>query len=202
MTIHITQGPTLANPEAFDSVPELRRELHRVNKTLLDYSAALEQRDAVGRDFAGLINRVLLQHIAGDFRGVAAILDAQLEASPRLRESLEEARESKELRQHEQWRSTQRDEAEAMPPYNAGAHDPWSMSVDELRIAVDTMNRAGIRLSSTLDSLEGVLRDLTREVSVIVIAHAKGGPDDVVKAVSEFVAKRVVVKDDSATKFH
>lgn len=76
------------------------------------------------------------------------------------------------------------------------------MSVDELRAAVDTMNRAGIRLSSTLDSLEAVVRDLTREVSVIVVAHAKGSPDDVVKAVSEFVAKRFVVKDDSATKLH
>lgn len=202
MTIHITQGPTLANPEAFDSVPELRRELHRANKTLLDYSAALEHRDAVGRDFAGLINRVLLQHIVGDFRGVAAILDAQLEASPRLRESLEEVRESKEIRQHEQWRATHGEASEEMPPYNAGAHNPWAMSVDELRAAVDTMNRAGIRLSSTLDSLEAVVRDLTREVSVIVVAHAKGSPDDVVKAVSEFVAKRFVVKDDSATKLH
>jgi len=202
MTIHITQGPTLANPDAFDSVPELRRELHRANKVLLDYSAALEQRDAVGRDFAGLINRVLLQHIAGDFRGVAAILDAQLEASPRLRESLEEARESKELRQAEQWRTAQGEASEEVPPYNAGAHDPWAMSADELRVAVDTMNRAGIRLSSTLDSLEAVLRDLTREVSVIVVAHAKGGPDDVVKAVSEFVAKRVVIKDGTPTKFH
>lgn len=124
MTIHITQGPTLANPEAFDSVPELRRELHRANKTLLDYSAALEHRDAVGRDFAGLINRVLLQHIVGDFRGVAAILDAQLEASPRLRESLEEVRESKEIRQHEQWRATHGEASEEMPPYNAGAHNP------------------------------------------------------------------------------
>lgn len=202
MTIHITQGPTLANPEAFASVPELRRELHRANKTLLDYSAALEQRDAVGRDFAGLINRVLLQHIVGDFRGVAAILDAQLEASPRLRESLEEVRESKELRQHEQWRAAQSDASEEMPSYNAGAHNPWTMSADELRAAVDTMNRAGIRLSSTLDSLEAVLRDLTREVSVIVVAHAKGGPDDVVKAVREFVANRVVSNDDTATKFH
>ncbi|KUY98551.1 hypothetical protein WS49_19175 [Burkholderia sp. RF7-non_BP4] len=149
-----------------------------------------------------MINRVLLQHIVGDFRGVAAILDAQLEASPRLRESLEEVRESKELRQHEQWRAAHAGASDRMPSYNAGAHDPWAMSVDELRAAVDTMNRAGIRLFSTLDSLEAVLRDLTREVSVIVVAHAKGSPDDVVKAVSEFVAKRVVNKDDRPIKFH
>lgn len=205
MTIHITQGPTLANPDAFDSVPELRRELHRANKALLDYSAALEQRDAVGRNFAGLINRVLMQHIVGDFRGVAAILDAQLEASPRLRESLEDVRESMEIQQTEQWRKAAEGEnkSEQVPPYNAGDFNPWAMkTADELRRALDAANRAGIHAMAEIEGFKRLVDDLSKEVSVIVLAHIQGDQDAVSRAVSEFCKKHVVDKRNGSHGIH
>lgn len=205
MTIHITQGPTLANPDAFDSVPELRRELHRANKSLLDYSAALEQRDAVGRDFAGLINRVLLQHIAGDFHGVAAILNAQLEASPRLRESLEDVRESMEIRQTKQWQQAVEgnNKFEQMPPYNAGDFNPWAMkTADELRRALDAANRAGIRAMAEIDGFKRLVEELSKEVSVIVLAHMRGDQDAVSQAISEFCKKHVVDKRNASHGIH
>nr|WP_057928396.1 hypothetical protein [Burkholderia ambifaria] len=205
MTINISQGPTLANPDVLDSVAELRRELHRANANLLAYWAAIEERDKVGRDFVGLINRVLLQHIVGDFRGVAAILEAQLEASPRLRQSLEEVRESRECRQLQEWMETVHREfgQEEMPPYNAGAHDPWAMkTVEELRAAVDVMNRAGIQISTQLTTLEGVLKSMTAEVPTIVVAHVKGDRDAASRAIASFCERHVVVKDGNKSKVH
>lgn len=165
-TANNTQRHMIIDPDTIDSVPALREALHAANKSLLAYALAIDERDQVGRDFVGLINRVLLQHIVGDFRGVAAILDAQLETSPRLRQSLEEVRESRECRQLQEWMETVRREfgQEQMPPYNAGAHDPWAMkTVDELRTVVDVMNRAGIRVSTQLTTLEGVLKSMTAE---------------------------------------
>ncbi|MBU9231418.1 hypothetical protein KTD19_03380 [Burkholderia multivorans] len=205
MTINISQGPTIANPDAFDSVAELRQELHRANSDLLAYWGAIEERDRVGRDCVGLINRVLLQHIVGDFRGVAAILEAQLEASPRLRQSLEEVRESRECRQLQEWMETAHGESgkEEVPPYNAGAHDPWAMkTVDELRTTVDVMNRAGIRVSTQLAALEDVLKSMTAEVSKIVVAYVRGDRDAVSHAIASFCERHVVVKDGDKTKVH
>ncbi|WP_175857061.1 hypothetical protein [Burkholderia anthina] len=205
MTIDVSQGPDLANPNAFDNVPELRRALHRANSDLLAYRAAIEERDKVGRDFLGLINRILLQHIVGDFRGVAAILDAQLEASPRLRQSLEEVRESRECRQLQEWMQPVRSEfeQEEVPPYNAGAHDPWAMkTVEELRTAVDVMNRAGIQISTQLTTLEGVLKSMTAEVSTIVVHHIKGDHDALSRAVASFCERHVVVKNGDKSKVH
>lgn len=197
--------PILSNPDEIDSVAELRRELHRANSDLLAYRGAIEERDKVGRDFVGLINRVLLQHIVGDFRGVAAILEAQLEASPRLRQSLEEVRESRECRQLQEWMQTVRREfgQEEMPPYNAGAHDPWAMkTVDELRTAVDVMNRAGIQVSTQLTTLEGVMKSMTAEVSTIVVHHVRGDHEALSRAVADFCQRHVVVKNGDKSKVH
>ncbi len=204
MTINF-KLPEISNPEEIHSVAELRRELHRMNNELFACAEAIEERDKVGRDFLGLINRILLQHIAGDFRGVAAILDAQLEASPRLRQSLEEVRESRECRQLQEWMETACGESgpEEAPPYNAGAHDPWSMkTVEELRTAVDVMNRAGIQISTQLTTLEGVLKSMTAEVSTIVVAHVKGDRDALSRAVASFCERHVVVKDGDKSKVH
>ncbi|ENG0235598.1 hypothetical protein [Burkholderia multivorans] len=204
-TAHNTQAHLIVDPDTIDNVPALREALHAANKSLLGYALAIEERDKVGRDFVGLINRVLLQHVVGDFRGVAAILEAQLEASPRLRQSLEDVRQSKEARQLEEWKAFSRAEfgQEEMPEYNAGQHDPWAMkTIDELRVAVDVMNRAGIQISTQLATLEGVLKSMTAEVSMIVVAHVKGTGDDVIKAVGDFVANRCVVKDANASQMH
>ncbi|WP_396331037.1 hypothetical protein [Burkholderia anthina] len=204
MSIAIKE-PLLSNPDEIDSVAELRRELHRANSELLAYWGAIEERDKVGRDSVGLINRVLLQHIVGDFRGVAAILDTQLEASPRLRQSLEEVREGRECRQLQEWMETARREfgREEVPPYNAGAHDPWAMkTVEELRAAVDVLNRAGIQISTQLTTLEGVLKSMTAEVSTIVVQHIKGDHDALSRAVASFCERNVVVKNGDNSKVH
>ncbi|HDR9026886.1 TPA: hypothetical protein QDB14_001055 [Burkholderia vietnamiensis] len=203
-TVHNTER-LIVDPTTIDSVPALREALNAANVQLMAYARAIDERDKVGRDFSGLINRVLLQHIVGDFRGVAAILEAQLEASPRLRQSLEEVRESRECRQLQEWMQTVRSEfgQEEMPPYNAGAHDPWAMkTVEELRTTVDVMNRAGIQISTQLTTLEGVLKSMTAEVSKIVVAHVKGDRDAASRAIADFCERHVVVKDGDKSKVH
>lgn len=199
------QGPILANPEAFDSVAELRRELHRANNELLQYAAALDKRDSVGLELAGLMNRVLMQHLRADHRGVAAILEAQLEASPRLRERLEEAIESGEIGQAHQWKGAASAKVphESIPPYNGAGEDPWSkMTVQELREALDVANRAGVSVTSELNTYKQGLADLAEEVSKIAIAHVKGDTDAVSQAVNALCEKYVVVKGDRARKVH
>lgn len=201
----IVQGPTLANPEAFDTVVELRRELHRANASLLEYSAQVERRDAVGIELAGLVNAVLMQHLRGDHRGVAAILDAQLEASPRLRERLEEMNECSEIRQINQWVKASSDDkhAEPLPTYNCEGDDPWSKStVAELRRALDVANRAGVSTVRELKGFKDMLDGITREVAQIVIAHVKGDRDALSQALSAFCEKHVVVSGDPQQQVH
>lgn len=205
MTLHIFDHPTHVDPDTIDNIHGLRQALRQANQHMIRYADALAERDQVGRDFLGLINRVLLQHIVGDFRGVAAILDAQLEASPRLRQSLEDVRESREYRQLQEWMETVRGEfgQEEVPPYNAGAHDPWAMkTVEELRTTVDVMNRAGIQISTQLTTLEGVMKSMTAEVSTIVVAHVRGDRDALSRAVASFCERHVVVKDGDKSKVH
>ncbi|AYQ37082.1 hypothetical protein BLA9940_02597 [Burkholderia aenigmatica] len=205
MTLHIFDHPTHVDPDAIDNIHGLRQALRQANQHMTRYAAALAERDQVGRDFLGLINRVLLQHIVGDFRGVAAILEAQLDASPRLRQSLEEVLEGRECRQLQEWMETVRSESgqEEVPPYNAGAHDPWAMkTVEELRNAVDVMNRAGIQISTQLTTLEGVLKSLTAEVSVIVVNHIKGDHAALSRAVASFCERHVTVKNGDKSKVH
>lgn len=197
--------PDIENPDGFDTVPELRRELNRVKVELLACAEALKERDAVGCELAGLIDRVLMQHVLGDHRGVAAILDARLEGNPRLRERLEEANESAKILQAQRWDGDAREkrEQESLPPYNCGGDDPWStMTVQELRKALDIANRTGVVISSELVAVKDVLNSLTGEVSKIVVAHVTGGADAVLQTVSTFCEKRVVVKGDLTRKVH
>ena len=74
--MYLVQNPTFVNPDSFNSVDDLRRELHRANATLTKYWTAIEQRDIAGREFIALVHSLLMQHVRGDHRGVAAILDA------------------------------------------------------------------------------------------------------------------------------
>ncbi|SCZ28238.1 MULTISPECIES: hypothetical protein [Burkholderia] len=198
-------GVLVANPDAFETVPELRRELGHANERLRRYAADAQRRDIAGNELAGLVNRVLMQHLRGDHRGVAAILDAQLDASPRLREMLEETNESNEIRQTGQWAEAARagKQAEPLPPYNCEGDDPWSKkTVAELRQALDTANRAGVNAVSELKALNRVLADVTAEVSKIVVAHLKGDRDAVSQALTTFCKNRVVVMGDEKRKVH
>ena len=201
----IVQGPTLANPDGFNSVAELRRELHRANHALLDYATALDARDKVGNELTGLVHWLLRQHLRGDHRGVAAILDQVLDSNHQLRENIEETNESNEIGQARQWQESARSrpDLQPLPPYNGEGDDPWSMkTIPELREALDIANRTGVNLATSMDSLQRVLTEMTAEVSKIVIAHVKGDRDAVSRALSTFCEKHVVVKDDPAQKVH
>jgi hypothetical protein len=91
--IHVFQMPTMANPEAFDSVPELRRELHRTNRELLALAATAQSYQEVGVEVSVTLHKVLLMYLAG-FAQLSDYLAAYLDERPRLRETLEEALES------------------------------------------------------------------------------------------------------------
>ena len=100
MTIDVTVmvGPTIANPEKFNTIEDLRRELHRVNKELFEQSALMAKLNATGVQMAGFIENVLKQHIRSDADAVAACCDTYLGTRERLREKLEEAIESDAIR--------------------------------------------------------------------------------------------------------
>lgn len=161
--------------------------------------------DAAGRELAGLVNAVLMQHLRGDHRGVAAILDAQLEASPRLREMLEEANESREIEQARRWEheASGGQQREPSPPYNCEGEDPWSkQTVLELRRALDVANRTGVSLVAENTALHNVIEDMGKDMSTIVVAHIKGDRDALSEALAAFCEKRVVVKGDDTRKVH
>ncbi|KGW87648.1 hypothetical protein [Burkholderia pseudomallei] len=97
MTIHITQGPPLTNPEALSSVAELRCELHRANKTVQRLLTKIAQYDEVGSQMVGSVNHILTLHVQGNITGLVEWLDKYLSERPRVRERIEEAIESKNL---------------------------------------------------------------------------------------------------------
>lgn len=152
-------------------------------------------------ELAGFVNAVLMQHLRRNQRAVSAMLDAQLDAHPRLRETLEEANESNELHQVMQWAKATEQEPEQA--YNCEGEDPWAKkTVEELRHSLDIANRAGVRLASEFDSLKKLLESMAQEVSVIVVAHIKGDHEALSRAVAEFCEKRVVVKNGDNKRVH
>ena len=70
----ITMCPTMANPEAFSTVPELREELHRANDSILKLSDQLHSLTCVTQDSERL-SRMVLGHMAGDQNAVKRELD-------------------------------------------------------------------------------------------------------------------------------
>jgi hypothetical protein len=95
--IRVFQMPTMANPEAFDSVVELRRELHRTNRDLLDLAATAQNYQDVGMEVSFTLHKILLMYLTG-FAQLSDYLQAYLDERPRLREQLEDALESARLR--------------------------------------------------------------------------------------------------------
>ena len=91
--LHIYQMPTMANPEAFDNVQELRRELHRTNCELISTASREQQANEAGQELMSTLYKILLTHLT-DSTQLAAYLETYLEERPRLREKLEEALES------------------------------------------------------------------------------------------------------------
>lgn len=71
----ITMCPTMANPEAFSTVPELREELHRANASILKLSDQLHSLSCVTQDISERLSRMVLGHMAGDQDAVKRELD-------------------------------------------------------------------------------------------------------------------------------
>lgn len=203
--MNFVHEPTLENPDALEAVPELRRALHRANTDIRTYWAALNERDASGLELFVLINNVLMQHARGDHRGVAAILDAQLSASPRLREKVEEANECAEIRQLGAWAkaAVQDQDSDALPPYNGEGVDPWSkLTQPELRRALDVANRAGVVTIREAKSLNRLLEEIAEQIAPILMAHIKGDRDALSQALSSFCDMYVLVKGVGLRKVH
>ena len=71
----VTMCPTLANQEAFSTVPELREELHRANATILKMADQLHALFCVTQDISERLSRMVLGHMAGDQDAVKRDLD-------------------------------------------------------------------------------------------------------------------------------
>ena len=71
----ITMCPTMANPEAFSTIPELREELHRANATILKMADQLHALSCVTQDISERLSRMVLSHMAGDQGAVKRELD-------------------------------------------------------------------------------------------------------------------------------
>ncbi|MBO1856825.1 hypothetical protein J4G52_25125 [Burkholderia cenocepacia] len=94
----IIQGPTMANPDAFNTVAELREQLHRTNDMLLSVFFMRAQLEDGANQMAGLINMVLLAHLQGDQAEIGRLLTSYLADRAALREKLEERMESDRIR--------------------------------------------------------------------------------------------------------
>ena len=55
----VTMCPTLANPEAFSTVPELREELHRANASILKMADQLHALSCVTQDISERLSRMV-----------------------------------------------------------------------------------------------------------------------------------------------
>lgn len=98
MNMNILQGPQLANPDAFNSVDELRSLLAQANESLLTQFLLAAQRDDLINQLVMSHNNVLMAHLSGDDDAVKNCLESYLSERPRLREKLEEWAESNRAR--------------------------------------------------------------------------------------------------------
>ncbi len=71
----ITMCPTMANPEAFTTVAELREELHRANATILKMADQLHSLSCITQDISERLSRMVLAHMAGKQDAVKRELD-------------------------------------------------------------------------------------------------------------------------------
>lgn len=73
--VSITAGPTLVNPQALDSVSELRKALHDANTQL--FNAAMERCRLLGAldDFGEVLQELVIANMNGDDDAVKARLN-------------------------------------------------------------------------------------------------------------------------------
>lgn len=75
----ITMGPTLAIPEAFTTVSELREELSRTNELVLEMTERLHTMNTAAHYMSEMLRVLMEQNMAGKTEVVVAMLD-QLQA--------------------------------------------------------------------------------------------------------------------------
>ena len=71
----ITMCPTLANPEAFDNVEDLRLELHRANANLLQLTDQLHEERHVLQSVSETLSRVVFAHMRAKHDDERSLLD-------------------------------------------------------------------------------------------------------------------------------
>ena len=71
----ITMCPTMANPEAFDNVEELRQELHRANDSVLQLTEQLHETRYVLQGVSESLARVVFAHMQAKHDDVKSLLD-------------------------------------------------------------------------------------------------------------------------------
>ena len=71
----ITMCPTMANPEAFDNVEELRQELHRANDSVLQLTDQLHETRYVLQGVSESLARVVFAHMQAKHDDVRSLLD-------------------------------------------------------------------------------------------------------------------------------
>lgn len=71
----ITRCPTLANPEAFDNVDDLRKELQRANENVLQLTDQLHEERYVVMRVSESLSRVVWAHMQGKHDDVKTLLD-------------------------------------------------------------------------------------------------------------------------------
>lgn len=71
----ITMGPTLANPEAFTTVSELREELSRTNDLVLEMSERLHTMNTAAHQLGQVLSDLMLLHMQGKTEELVALMD-------------------------------------------------------------------------------------------------------------------------------
>ena len=71
----ITMCPTMANPEAFDNVEELRQELRRANDSVLQLTEQLHETRYVLQGVSESLARVVFAHMQAKHDDVKSLLD-------------------------------------------------------------------------------------------------------------------------------
>ena len=73
------QLPALANPEALDTVAELREELHRANERLIVWHGRLMSLSDVAHGLSNVLGAMAAYHAQGDSQKVTEMLDVVLQ---------------------------------------------------------------------------------------------------------------------------
>ncbi|MGQ0708735.1 MAG: hypothetical protein ACT4NV_03195 [Rhodoferax sp.] len=89
----VTICPTITNPEAIHSIPELRREFHRANENIIVLADQLDRVSDFAHQLRMQLTKLVQAHIAGDQPAIQAELTE-------LAERYQREQQAKPWRQH------------------------------------------------------------------------------------------------------